>query len=137
MEEDMNQQVSKGHRWQKGQSGNPAGRTIGSRQKISERLLMDLAEVWETHGKTVLTRLAIDDPGKLASIAYGLLPRDVFISVETKTPGNLAPDEWGVLVDLVKLIKASAPDGAKALPSEIGPALEETVRAHFAKPIEQ
>ena len=39
------------------------------------------------------------DPGKLAQIAYGLLPRDVFISVEQRTPGNLDPDEWRVLVD--------------------------------------
>jgi hypothetical protein len=29
--------------------------------------------VWETHGASVLERLAITDPGKLAQIAYGLL----------------------------------------------------------------
>jgi hypothetical protein len=31
----------------------------------------------EEHGRTVLERLAKDDPAKLAQIAYGLLPRDV------------------------------------------------------------
>jgi hypothetical protein len=31
---------------------------------------------------------------KLATTAYGLLPRDVFISVATATPGNLEPDKW-------------------------------------------
>jgi hypothetical protein len=41
-----------------------------------------------------------------------------------------------VLVELVRLIKASAPEGAKTLPSEIVPAIEETVRAHFAMPVE-
>jgi hypothetical protein len=30
-------------------------------------------------------------PGKLAQIAYGLLPRDVFISVEQRTPGTRVP----------------------------------------------
>ena len=40
-----------------------------------------------------------------------------------------------MLVDLVRLIKASAPEGANALPSEIVPAIEETVRGYFAKPI--
>src|SRR4051812_5360686 len=126
---DLNQQVSKGrgHRWVKGQSGNPAGRAVGARQKISERLLADLASVWETHGESVLSRLAISEPGKLAQIAYGLLPRDVFISVQQQTPGNLPADEWALLVDLVQLIKASAPDGATALPSDIVPAIEETV----------
>ena len=52
-----------------------------NRQRISEKLLADLAKVWETHGEPVLKRLAISEPGKLATIAYGLLPRDVFISV--------------------------------------------------------
>jgi len=41
-----------------------------------------------------------------------------------------------VLVDLLQLIKSSSPAGATALPSDIVPAIEETVRAHFAKPIE-
>jgi Family of unknown function (DUF5681) len=132
----LNQQVSKGHRWQKGQSGNPAGRSIGARQKISERLLADLASVWEKHGESVLERLAVTEPGKLATIAYGLLPRDVFISVAPSTPGNLAPEEWAVMVDLVRLIKASAPTDAQALPSDLAPALEDAVRAHFAKPVD-
>jgi hypothetical protein len=55
---------------------------------------------------------------------------------EQRTPGNLDPDEWRVLVDLVRLIKSNAPEGAKALPTEIVPAIEETVRAHFARPID-
>jgi hypothetical protein len=109
---------------------------LAARQRISEKLLSDLSEVWEKHGKTVLEVLAVTEPGKLAQIAYGLPPRDVFISVAPTTPGNLEPDEWRVLVDLVRLIKASAPEGANALPSDLTPALEETVRAHFARPIE-
>jgi hypothetical protein len=39
-------------------------------------------------------------------------------------------------VDPVQLIRANAPLGAKALPSEIVPAIEETVRANFARSIE-
>jgi hypothetical protein len=123
-------------RWLKGTTGNAAGRGMTNRQRISERLLADLATVWEAHGESVLQRLAATDPGKLATIAYGLLPRDLMISVEAKTPGNLEPQEWRVLVDLVRLLKASAPEGSQALPSDIVPAIEETVRAHFAKPIE-
>jgi hypothetical protein len=58
-------------RWLKGQSANPTGRPMSSRQKISERLLADLADVWEKHGKDVLLKLAVSDPGKLATIAEG------------------------------------------------------------------
>jgi hypothetical protein len=63
-----------------------------NRQRISEKLLADLASVWEAHGESVLKRLALTDPGKLATIAYGLLPRDLFISVQQQAPGGLAPD---------------------------------------------
>ena len=119
--------------WKPGQSGNPAGRPIGARQKISEKLLADLAVVWETEGESVLRRLAIEDPGKLAQIAYGLLPRDVFISVEQRTPGNLDPDEWAILRRVIDLIKQNA-NGA-----ELGPVLEtieNALRADQAKMIE-
>ena len=40
------------------------------------------------------------------------------------------------MVELVRLIKASVPEGAQALPSDLAPAIEETVPAHFAKPFD-
>jgi hypothetical protein len=67
-----------------------------------------LASVREEHGVSLLRRQAVTDPGKLAQIAYGLLPRDVFISVEQRTPGNLDPDEWAILRRVIDLIQANA-----------------------------
>jgi hypothetical protein len=84
-------------RWLKGTTGNANGRPLAARQRISEKLLADLATIWEEQGESALRLLAINDPGKLAQIAYGLLPRDVFISVEQRTPGNLEPSEWAAL----------------------------------------
>ena len=55
-----------------------------------------------------LDRLSVTDPGKLAQIAYCLLPRDVFISVEQWTPGNLDPGEWEILRRVISLIQANA-----------------------------
>ncbi|MBA3727473.1 MAG: hypothetical protein H0W86_13830 [Armatimonadetes bacterium] len=68
----MNQHGNRttGGKWVKGQSGNPAGRPLAARQRISEKLLIDLEGVWQTHGESVLQRLAATDPGKLAQIAY-------------------------------------------------------------------
>jgi hypothetical protein len=37
-----------------GQSGNPAGRPRGSRNRIAGRFLDDVTEVWEEHGKEAL-----------------------------------------------------------------------------------
>ena len=105
----------------------------GHRQRISERLLADLGEVWEASGKAVLEMLATDDPGKLPQIGYGLLPRDIFIGVEQRTPGNLDPDEWAILRRVIDLIQQNA-KGA-----ELGPVLEtieNALRADQAKLIE-
>jgi len=102
--------------------------TLGSRDTVS-----DLAEVWEASGKAMLEMLATDDPGKLPQIGYGLLPRDIFISVEQRTPGNLDPDEWAILRRVIDLIQQNA-KGA-----ELGPVLEtieNALRADQAKLIE-
>jgi hypothetical protein len=121
-------------RWLKGTTGNAAGRGMTNRQRISEKLLADLATVWEAHGETVLERLALTDPGKLAQIAYGLLPRDVFISVEQRPPGNLEPNEWATLRRVLDIIQACAPDGAE--PAAVFETIETALRAEYAKPVE-
>jgi Family of unknown function (DUF5681) len=115
-------------KWLPGTSGNPTGRPQGSRQKIANALLEDIADVWSRHGKTVLTRLAIDDPAKLASIAYGLLPRDIFINVQQQAPANINPDDWTALVGLAKLMREIAPDAGL-------PEIEAALRSAFAKPV--
>jgi hypothetical protein len=120
-------------RWLKGKTGNPSGRPLAARQRISEKLLADLASVWEAHGESVLTRLALSEPGKLAQIAYGLLPRDVFISVEQRAPGNLEPDEWATLRRVLDIIQASVPDGTE--PAQVFETIETALRSEYAKPI--
>ena len=53
--------VTKG-RWLQGSGSSSPGRPVSSRQKISERLLADLAVVWERQRQEVLERLAKDEP---------------------------------------------------------------------------
>jgi hypothetical protein len=76
-----------------------------------------------------------DDPGKLAQIAYGLLPRDVFITVEQRTPGNLDPEAWATLRRVLDVIQASAPAGAD--PGQVFETIETALRVEYAKPIDQ
>jgi len=121
--------------WKPGQSGNPRGRPLGARQRISEKLLADLATVWEEQGTAVLQRLATDDPGKLAQIAFGLLPKEAFLSVQQAAPGNLEPDEWATLRRVLDIIQATAP--ADAPPAQVFETIEHALRAEFAKPIER
>jgi hypothetical protein len=103
--------------------------SLASHQRISERLLADLAAVWETRGESVLQRLALTDPGKLATIAYGLLPKDVFISVQQQTPAGLDADDWERMLGLARTMREVAPDASLEQ-------IEHALRSAFAKPIE-
>jgi hypothetical protein len=112
------------------------GRPPGARNRLSEAFIGDLHDTWADHGASILQQMLVDEPAKLAELVARLIPREFQVNVEQRAPGNLNPDEWQILVSLVTLIQANAPAGSKAMPTDIVPALEETVRAHFAKPVE-
>ena len=90
--------------------------------------------MWEEHGRTVLERLAKDDPAKLAQIAYRLLPRDIFVRVEDRrTPGNLEPEAWAALRRVLDIIQAANVNGD---PQAIFERIEAALRADAATLIE-
>jgi hypothetical protein len=129
----LNQQVKKpgNPAWVKGVSGNAAGRPAGSRQRIAEKLVADIADIWETHGEAVLRHLATNEPAKFATIAYGLLPRDVFIKTEQAPPGDLTPDEWRALRRVVDL--AIKYESAGADPETIFETVERALVAQYER----
>ena len=73
------------HWFKPGQSGNPAGRAPGSRNKVNELFLADLKELWEAKGKAVLDETATTEPMKFAAMVASLLPKDVTISARPFT----------------------------------------------------
>ena len=85
-------------------------------------------------GRDVLLRLAREEPAKLAQIAYGLLPRDVFVRVEDqRTPGGLDADSYAALRRLLDIIQASGVEGD---PQAIFERIEASLRADAATVIE-
>ena len=67
--------------FQPGQSGNPAGRPLGARNRLAETFLEDAYATWLEHGPQALETMAKDDPSAFVKTMAALLPRDVTLNV--------------------------------------------------------
>ena len=71
-------------RFKPGQSGNPAGRPKGSRQKLAESFLADLADHWQANGKQALQEAYKKNPVEYVRVVASLLPKNVAVDVDIK-----------------------------------------------------
>jgi Family of unknown function (DUF5681) len=73
--------LQKPHLWGPGQSGNPAGRPKGSKNKLAESFIADLFDDWQQRGPDVIKRVAEERPHEYLKIIAHLLPKDVNLKV--------------------------------------------------------
>jgi hypothetical protein len=136
MSEKLHLQKPRGNpAWQKGVSGNPAGRPMHARQRLGEKIIANIAALWEEEGEGVLRRLIAEDPATFARLAFQILPKEVAASLTVQqAPGNLEPDQWARLRDILAMVERIAPPGAS--PDAVLAALENGLRSELARPLQ-
>lgn len=67
--------------YQPGQSGNPNGRPVGARSKITEKFLLELQNYFEKEGPGLLERAGQESPAALVAVYAKLLPKETHLSV--------------------------------------------------------
>jgi Family of unknown function (DUF5681) len=127
----------RGKSWVPGESGNPTGRPKGSRNAFSAIFVGDLTATWAQHGPDVLRKVAISDPSRFLGVCASVLPKDVALTIEQQSPGNLDPADWGIVMEILQAVKESVPNIADRKPGEVLQLTLEALRAHSAKTIEE
>ena len=96
--------------WQPGQSGNPAGRPRGSRNRLGEAFVDDLCADWRENGPQVIVAVRKADPSTYLRVVASILPKE--LSVTKATLDDVSDDE--LLEYLAKLRSIIAEEGQKA-----------------------
>jgi len=75
-----------GRRFQPGQSGNPAGRPRGSRNKLSELFITAMRDDFAEHGPSAVAALRERDPGAYLAAIRSMIPAQAIAENADKVP---------------------------------------------------
>lgn len=70
------------NRFKTGQSGNPKGRPIGSRNKLATSFLDDMLADWQLNGKAAIAKVREEKPDQYIKIVASLLPKDINLNAD-------------------------------------------------------
>lgn len=96
-----------GHLFRPGQSGNPAGRKKGSRNKLGEAFVQALQEDFETFGKDAIERVRSEKPHEYLKVIAGILPKEVKVDVGPLE--EIGDDELAAILAAARAAVLAAP----------------------------
>src|SRR6516162_5274073 len=117
--------------WQPGESGNPAGRVRGSRNKLSEEVICALLRDFRKHGEKAIAKVRREQPGVYLRCLTLLIRREH--KVEHSNPlKELSDQELEAMIEYLKTsLEAQAGGSIRVIEGTIEP---EAATAHAPKP---
>ena len=100
--------------WQPGQSGNPKGRPIGSRNKLNEKFILALHDDFAKYGPTVIAEVREKRPEVYLKVIASILPRELHFKSANAFDGMSDEELSTLLVDVRRSLTARAGEGSPA-----------------------
>jgi hypothetical protein len=96
--------------WEPGVSGNPAGRTRGSRNKLSEEVICALLRDFRLHGQKAVARVRQTQPAAYLKILALLIPREHKVE-HSNTLKNLSDEQLEAMIEHLETSLAAQTGG--------------------------
>ena len=97
--------------WKPGQSGNPAGRPVGNRNKLNEQFIRALHDDFVEHGAKVIERVRNLKPDVYLKVIAMILPKELHFKDQSAFEGMSVEQIDQALVAIKSVIATSAPAG--------------------------
>jgi hypothetical protein len=87
-----------------GQSGNPAGKPKGSRNRIQRNVIDAFDEHWAEHGKEAINIMFKERPADYLRFAANFLPKETIVQ-DIKPETEMSDEEFVATINKLKVIK--------------------------------
>jgi len=106
-------------RWQRGVSGNPAGRLRGSRNALSEAVICALLRDFRQHGQKAIAQVRMRQPAAYLKVLALLVPREHKVELTNAYEGMSTEQIEAYIADIQdRLDRRSAGEQAKVIDGE-------------------
>jgi hypothetical protein len=117
-------------RFQQGNTGNPAGRPPGARNKLGDQFVTDLYAHWQEHGKVALDGCLAESPAQYCRVVASLLPKQAELKIINPLD-DVSDDDVAIALAALRAARAARPVGKVAGGRVVkAPVAEKSDRVH-------